>query len=270
MYGAGTPPLTRAGVYRREVKASLARIWENVFDWEHLPSLHANDFAACTLIDRGRWGWRIRLVNQPGDEAKAQILGLHVDRPRNSYCVTTLEGPGAGSEIRVQLTPRALRETGVEVEFHVHETRPNRLALIGDRYVEVYRRLWDEDEAMMIERERAHGRLKRRSMSSNAPRKLGAVASVRAKLPLVVSFGGERFRLVDLDGAIIAHAATCPHWLGPLDESPLTGNCIVRCPWHGYAFDVRTGESADGRGLKLATPPRVVIADGVVSLEAAR
>lgn len=269
MDGASPPALARAGVYRREVKASLARIWENVFDWEHLPSLHANDFAACALVDRGRWGWRIRLVNQPGDETKAQILELRVDRPKKRYCVTTLEGPGAGSEIRVQLTPRAPRETDVEVEFHVLEPRPERLALIGERYVEVYRRLWDEDEAMMIARERAQGRLKRRTMSSRAPKKLGALDAVRAKLPLLVSFGGERFRLVDLDGAIVAHAATCPHWLGPLDEAPINDSCIM-CPWHGYAFDVRTGESADGRGLKLATPPRVVIADGVVSLEAAR
>jgi len=269
MDGAGAMPLTRAGVYTREVKASLARIWENVFDWEHLPSLHATDFVACTLLDRGPKGWRIRLVNQPGDETKAQILELHADRPRHRYVVTTVEGPGAGSEIRVQLTPRAPRETHVDVEFHVHETRAERLAMIGARYVEVYARLWEEDETMMIARERAHGRLKRRAISSRAPKRIGALEALREKLPMVVSFGGEQFRLVELDGALIAHAATCPHWLGPLEGSPIE-NGRVRCPWHGYAFDVRSGESCDGRGLKLATPPRVVIADGVVSLEAAR
>jgi nitrite reductase/ring-hydroxylating ferredoxin subunit len=183
--------------------------------------------------------------------------------------VTTLEGPGAGSEIRVRLTPRAPKETGVEVEFHVHEHRPERLEMIGARYVDVYRRLWDEDEAMMIARERALGRRKRRSMSSNAPKTLGALADVRAQLPFVVSFGGEQFRLVDLDGAIVAHAATCPHWLGPLDDAAVEGGRIV-CPWHGYAFDVASGESCDGRALRLAAPPRVLVADGVVRLEAAR
>jgi nitrite reductase/ring-hydroxylating ferredoxin subunit len=40
----------------------------------------------------------------------------------------------------------------------------------------------------------------------------------------------------------------------------------VRCPWHDYAFDVRTGQSADGRNLSLATPPSLVLQDGVLSL----
>ena len=53
------PPLHLAAVYRREVGASLARIWENVFDWEHLAHLHDASFASCGLIDRGAWGWRM-------------------------------------------------------------------------------------------------------------------------------------------------------------------------------------------------------------------
>lgn len=256
--------LALAGVYRREVKASLARIWENVFDWEHLPSLHARDFAACTLIERGDWGWRVRLVNQPGEEAKAQILELRADRPVHRYCTTTLEGPGAGSEIRVQLTPRAAQETGVEVEFHIPPAAPERLAAVGARYAAIYQRLWDEDEAMMQERERALAR-RRRPRTSAKPQRLGSIDDVRARLPLVVTFGGERFRIVEIDAALVAHAATCPHWLGPLGDAPVIDGA-VRCPWHGYAFDVRTSASCDGRGLQLATPPRVSVDNGVVVL----
>lgn len=261
----GASPLSQAGVYRREVKASLARIWENVFDWEHLPSLHARDFAACALIDRGGWGWRIRLVNQPGDEAKAQVLEMRADKAAHRYVVTTLEGPGASSEIRVQLTPRAPRDTGVEVTFHVPEHRPERLPRIGASYVESYERLWDEDEVMMRERERALARSRRARDAIAKPERLGVVEDVRARLPLMTMFAGKRFRIIDLDGALVAHAATCPHWLGPLDETRVVDGCIT-CPWHGYAFDVRTGESADGRGYALDTPPRVVIEGVVVTL----
>ncbi len=260
-------PLSQVGVYRREVKASLARIWENVFDWEHLPSLHARDFAACALIDRGGWGWRIRLVNQPGDETKAQVLEMRADRVAHRYVVTTLEGPGASSEIRVQLTARAARDTGVEVTFHVPEHRPERLARIGASYIEAYERLWDEDEVMMRERERALARSRRAKDAIAKPVRLGAVEALRARLPLVVTFAGQRFRIIELDGALVAHAATCPHWLSPLDETPVIDGCI-RCPWHGYVFDVRTGESADGRGYKLATSPRIVIDGDVVTLVA--
>lgn len=49
----------------------------------------------------------------------------------------------------------------------------------------------------------------------------------------MVTFAGARFRIVELDGALVANAATCPHWSGPLDEAPVLDGC-VRCPWHGY------------------------------------
>ena len=41
----------------------------------------------------------------------------------------------------------------------------------------------------------------------------------------------------------------------------------IECPWHRYRFDLRTGRSCDGRGLRLPPAPRVVIApDRRVSL----
>lgn len=257
--------LALAGVYERTVRASLARVWENVFDWEHLPSLHARDFAACTLIERGDWGWRAQLVNQPGGGAPPQIIELRADPPAHRYVVTTLDGPGLHSEIRTSLSAKGAERTDIRVEFHVPEAAPERLAIIGARYVEVYARLWNEDEAMMRGRERALQRRKTRVKAR--PRKLGALADVRAKLPLTVTFGGEQFRIVEIDGALVAHATTCPHWLGPLDGPIEDGR--VRCPWHGYVFDVARGASCDGRGLKLAAPPRIEIVEGVVTLSRA-
>jgi hypothetical protein len=35
------PALHLAATYAREVEAGTARVWENVFDWEHFPALHA-------------------------------------------------------------------------------------------------------------------------------------------------------------------------------------------------------------------------------------
>ena len=263
--------LALAGTYRREVAASLARVWENVHDWEHLPALHGASFAAAELLERGAWGWRVRLVAQPGDARRAQVIELRVAEQAHRYCVTTLEGPGRGSEIRVRLTPRAAHTTGVVVELHVPGLAPERLARVGERFVELYTRLWDEDEAMMVARERAcAGARARRDRPPGAPpdEDLGTVAEVRARLPLRVEFGGAPFRVVAVDGTLLAHAATCPHWLGPLGDAPLDDGC-VRCPWHGYRFDVRTGASADGRRLRLATPPRVMVEDGRVVLRAA-
>ena len=58
------------------------------------------------------------------------------------------------------------------------------------------------------------------------------------------------------------------HWLGPLEDAAVHDGCIT-CPWHGYRFDVRTGASADGRGLRLGAAPRVAIERGRVVLRPA-
>lgn len=258
-----TPPLLLAGRYDRVVAASLERVWEKVFDWEHLPCLHAGSFHAVRLLDRGPWGWKASLASRPGNPP--QTIELRADRPAGSYRVTTLDGPGAGSEIRTGLERLSPARTGVCVEFHVREPWPERLAVIGSGYAQLYERLWDEDEAMMVAREQALAQRARRRTVRPRPKRLGPLTALRPKLPLTVTFGGERFRIVDLDGELLAHAATCPHWLGPLDAAPADDGC-VRCPWHGYAFDVRTGASADGRGLTLPAAPRVLVRDGEVIL----
>jgi nitrite reductase/ring-hydroxylating ferredoxin subunit len=59
-------------------------------------------------------------------------------------------------------------------------------------------------------------------------------------------------REVEVNGVRIRHAAVYPHLGGPLDDAPVEDDC-VRCPWHGYRFDLRTGRSADGGALRLET-----------------
>jgi nitrite reductase/ring-hydroxylating ferredoxin subunit len=252
--------LSLAGVYRRRVGASLARIWENVFDWEHLPALHETSFAD------------VRLVSYVGDEQVVQIdnAGGHTTtirtighRAEHRYVVHTTEGRGTGSEVRVQLTPIEPHLTDVEVQYRVPEHRPERLQTIGDAFVPYYARLWDEDEVMMRTRET---RLRtRRGRPTAAPVNLGEVDAVEAALPLTVEVGGEPFRVLRDRGELIAHAAVCPHWLGPLDDTPVEAG-VVRCPWHGWRFDVRTGAEVDGRPCRLPRPPTVSVEAGEVWL----
>lgn len=253
-----------AGTYRREVAASLTRVWENVFDWEHLPDLHSDSFAAIELLEERPDGWRVRLTNQPVGKVVPQVLELVADREAGCYVIATIEGPGAGSQVSTHLAALAPHRTSVEVEFRVLEQRPERLAAIGDRYAQIYARLWDEDEAMMTAREAALVRRVRPEVAQ-APLDLGAVETLRARLPLTVDFGARRFRLIELEGAIVIHGAVCPHWLAPLDDAPVVDG-VVRCPWHGYRFDARTGCSVDGRDLSLGESPRLEVRDGRASL----
>jgi nitrite reductase/ring-hydroxylating ferredoxin subunit len=259
-----TVALQEAGVYRRRVKASLPRIWENVFDWEHLPALHADSFGSSELISHEGDVQVVRITRPDGKPSVIRTVG---DRIAHRYVVTTLEGVGTASEVRVQLTPLEPNLTDIEVRYHVPETRPERLARIAEAFVPFYARLWDEDEAMMIRREQ---QLRvRRGRSEIKAVRLGPLAEVEGSLPLLVDFGHESFRVIRHEGELIAHAAVCPHWLGPLEDAEVEDGAI-RCPWHGWRFDVRSGENLEGRACRLPTPPQISIEDGVVSLTAAQ
>jgi nitrite reductase/ring-hydroxylating ferredoxin subunit len=48
----------------------------------------------------------------------------------------------------------------------------------------------------------------------------------------------------------VQHA--CRHMEGPLGHGRLEG-CVLSCPWHGWQYDVRTGENEFDRAIRLDT-----------------
>ena len=65
------------------------------------------------------------------------------------------------------------------------------------------------------------------------------IASGTAKL---VAVEGKELAIFNVDGTFHAIDNECPHRGGPLAEGEIEG-CIVTCPWHGWQFDVTSGES---------------------------
>ncbi len=255
-----SPDLTRVGVYERVLPVSTARVWENVRDWEHLPWLHAGSFEHIALEESGRWGWRARIGLERGDEIRLELV-LDEDRPR--YVSRTLEGSGQGSEIWTEVEARGDDETGVRVEFFVPGSPSGAVAeQMGRGYVELYRQLWDEDEAMMRTRARALASKSASAPATAADRgavvSLGSIEELRARLPFDLRFEGRPFRVVEEQGRLLAYSLVCPHWLGPLDDAAIEDG-RVRCPWHGYRFDIGSGRECSGRRLRLAPPPRVQV-----------
>jgi nitrite reductase/ring-hydroxylating ferredoxin subunit len=245
--------------YRRRVRASETRVWENVLDWEHLPWLHRHAFAACERLEASREGWRARVHLPRGDTI---LLELEVEPGRRRYVARTREGPGAGTEIWTEVRAAGPAETDVDVSFHVPEVPAASAAALGDAWHALYARLWDEDEAMMRRRQQVLDAGWLRARPPPAALRLGPAEALRARAPLVVEAGGVPLRVVALGDALYVHAATCPHWGGPLEEQA-AGDPCVRCPWHGYRFDVRDGSNPDGRPLRLAfARPVAVDANG--------
>ena len=248
------PRLTRVALYPRAVRASLERVWENVRDWEHLPWLHHESFGSIARIDSGEWGWRARVGLQPAATREAIEIELRIDAPAERYVVRTLDGPGTGTAIWTRLHRVHPHRTDIEVEFLVPGVEGASARALGRVYTHLYTRLWNEDEAMMTRRETLLARRRDAAPAAApvAPIDLGDLEALRAQLPRLVETSAGPVRIVEVEGELVAHAATCPHWLGPLDTCPVEAGGTVVCPWHGYRFDLATGRSADGRGLRLA------------------
>jgi nitrite reductase/ring-hydroxylating ferredoxin subunit len=59
--------------------------------------------------------------------------------------------------------------------------------------------------------------------------------------PLAVTLNGTRVALVRVGERVHALGDVCAHQGGPLSEGRLTGSRLA-CPWHGWMYDVRTGD----------------------------
>jgi nitrite reductase (NADH) small subunit len=78
---------------------------------------------------------------------------------------------------------------------------------------------------------------------------------------------GRALCIVNLNGEIYALDNICPHWGGPLGRGRIE-NGRLRCPWHGWEFDPRTGETPRKAGVRVTTfPVKIQGEDVLVELE---
>ena len=104
-----------------------------------------------------------------------------------------------------------------------------------------------------------------------APKKAHPVCRV-AELPpgerRIVTVEGRSIGVFNVKGTFYAIRNVCPHQRAPLCEGRITGTTvpgavgeyqwsregeIVRCPWHGWEFDITTGKSiVDPAKLRVA------------------
>ena len=254
------PGLTLGAVYERTVGASLERVWENVHDWEHLPWLHASSFSSIELEEAGDWGWRARVQVPGGGDPAGLLIELRRDSDREVYHTRTLEGSGQGADTVVTLSPLAERSTHVRVEFWLPIPEVETAQAVGKGLVQLYTRLWDEDEAMMARRQgvvdQASSDAIEETPDSPLEVPLGSWSDLPAQLPLRVSSPLGEYRVVETPGGPRAHPTECPHRGGPLGEAKIVDGHVV-CPWHGYRFSLEDGRAADGRLCRMTSPPRV-------------
>lgn len=66
----------------------------------------------------------------------------------------------------------------------------------------------------------------------------------------VVQVGDIAVGLFNVDGDFYALDNTCAHKGGPIGDGFCDGN-IVKCPWHGWPYDITTGECTRHEGVKV-------------------
>jgi len=81
-------------------------------------------------------------------------------------------------------------------------------------------------------------------------------ADVTEQSPAVVEFDGTKIAVFLADGEYFALDAVCPHQGGPLEDGKVEDGCVY-CPWHGWQFDLQSGDHVHGKAT--ATTYEVVV-----------
>lgn len=112
------------------------------------------------------------------------------------------------------------------------------------------------------------------------PTPVCALEDVTPGAARIVTVGGREIGLFNVEGRIYAVRNSCPHRAAPLCLGRLSGTTlpsepydyiygraglVLRCPWHGWEFDLTTGEPLVTHGLRAKTY-RVEIVNGLVTL----
>ena len=66
-----------------------------------------------------------------------------------------------------------------------------------------------------------------------------------------VEVEGILLALCNVNGTFLAVDNTCPHAGGPLGEGSMDED-VLECPWHGWRFNVRTGQRPENSEIRVA------------------
>ncbi|MFT4614678.1 MAG: nitrite reductase/ring-hydroxylating ferredoxin subunit [Bacteroidia bacterium] len=255
--------LSRVACYERIIRAPIVRVWENVLDWEHLPHLHATSFDYVALDSGGDWGWRT--WSDPQQSGYVELCVTSDER----YVARSYQGGQQITEIWTTLKS-AHNHTAITVEFYIPDIDESAIDAVGDMMVSLYTTLWDEDESMMCARHQRLQEVRENNESVTLGREQVLIQRLNAGETITYQLKKREYQLRYLNDQWVTHATICPHLLGPLTNSDLSQGRLT-CPWHGYQFDLATGEclSPAHGTCSLPANARLRVEDGEIIASAA-
>lgn len=243
------------GNYTRRLPVSLIRMIENAHDWEHLPFVHSSRFSHIELLQQGDWGWRAEVASASSGGEDKSVLELLVDNEKHYWATTVISGPGAGVQIHTQASAVADQLIDIDVRFYFPKPLSWLRKVLSLFYLKrQYRRLYDEDLALMRDRQAAiENKTQWRQVEPLASNLLlvGEIAQLNPDQVQVVESSVGRYCVAYHAEQWHAYSAVCPHKLGKLEESKVDSLGRVSCPWHAYQFDISSGRNIDNRCTDL-------------------
>jgi nitrite reductase (NADH) small subunit len=94
--------------------------------------------------------------------------------------------------------------------------------------------------------------------------------AAQSELPAVgeakeFTLGDKVICVANVNGTISAMDNVCLHRGGPLGQGMIEGDKLV-CPWHGWQYDLKTGQTAHNPNARVAVYP-IKIENGDVMVE---
>ncbi|GAA6138113.1 hypothetical protein NBRC116583_18600 [Arenicella sp. 4NH20-0111] len=265
--------LPHVGSYQRDIPTSLARMFENALDYKHLPWLHQSTFSELQIIESGDWGWRAIAHLSPKSPFNKMELELRLDRDKSRWVTRTLSGLGKGTEVWTVAMPTGTAndsqnsEHGIRVvvDFFVPKLPRFLHAFYAQAYQSMYQKLYDEDETMMLGRQRALDQKKQdirvnEDQQNETELLVGHTQSLDLNGVTPFELAGKRYGLVYLNERWQAFSAVCPHRLGPLNQGKIIDGS-VECPWHGYRFEISSGRCLTHQSLTLSEAPTIHVSE---------
>ena len=113
--------------------------------------------------------------------------------------------------------------------------------------------------------------------------RVGHLSEIPGREALIVDVNGRSIGVFNVDGRLYAVRNVCPHKQAPLCRGTVEGTMlpskpgeleygyedrVLKCPWHGWEFDLETGECLFGVSGRRAKTYPVEFRDDQVYVEA--
>ena len=92
--------------------------------------------------------------------------------------------------------------------------------------------------------------------------KVAKASELQEGVGIAVQAGGQTIAIFKCGGEISAVNNVCPHRGGPLAEG-FVQDGRVACPWHGWAFEIKTGKHAMNPAIQIPSYPVTIEGDDV-------